>query len=214
MNKDLMMIEALEARVKRREHRREFFRTAGGAGVALAGVSLLSACGGDDDSDRPAPPPPPPPPSGGTAISDADILNFALNLEYLEAQFYAFAAFGEGLPGNLLGGAGVQGGVTGGRRVNFTDPLVRQYAVEIAQDERAHVAFLRQALGSAAVAQPPINISGDADGAFTAAARAAGVVGATATFDPYASDENFLLGAYIFECRRDRLQRCFAAHHQ
>jgi hypothetical protein len=199
MNNDLKIIEALDARAKRREERREFFRTAGGAGVALAGVSLLSACGGDDDSERPAPPPPPPPPTGGTGLTDADILNFALNLEYLEAQFYAFAAFGEGLPANLLGGAGTQGEVTGGRRVNFTDPVVRQYAVEIAQDERAHVAFLRQALGASAVAQPPLNISGDANGAFTAAARAAGVIGANATFDPYASDENFLLGAYIFE---------------
>ena len=48
-------------------------------------------------------------------------------------------------------------------------------------------------------AQPAINISGDTAGAFTAAARAAGVVGATATFDPYSSPNNFLLGAYIFE---------------
>jgi hypothetical protein len=49
------------------------------------------------------------------------------------------------------------------------------------------------------VSQPAINISGDANGAFTAAARAAQVVGATATFDPYASDNNFLLAAYLFE---------------
>ena len=55
MNKDLMLIEAFDARVKRREERREFFRAAGGATAALAGVSLLSACGGED-SDRPAPP--------------------------------------------------------------------------------------------------------------------------------------------------------------
>jgi hypothetical protein len=201
MNKDMMLLEALEARAKRREERREFFRAAGGAGVAIAGVSLLSACGGDDDSDRPVGPiqGPTPTPTPGTAVSDADILNFALNLEYLEAQFYSFAAFGEGLPQNLLGGTGTQGGVTGGRRVNFTDPLVRQYAIEIAQDERAHVAFLRQALGASAVSQPPINISGDADGAFTAAARAAGVITATQTFDPYSSDEFFLLGAFIFE---------------
>ena len=49
------------------------------------------------------------------------------------------------------------------------------------------------------VAQPAINIDGGANGAFTAAARAAGIVSGTGTFDPYASDENFLLAAFIFE---------------
>lgn len=127
------------------------------------------------------------------------MLNFALNLEYLEAQFYSFAVFGVGLPASSLTGTGTQGAVTGGRQVPFADPVVREYAREIAADEIAHVNFLRSALGASAVAQPAINISGDASGAFTAAARAAGVVPATGTFDPYANDNNFLLGAFIFE---------------
>jgi hypothetical protein len=49
------------------------------------------------------------------------------------------------------------------------------------------------------VAMPAINIAGDATGAFTAAARAAGVVGPTGVFNPYADDVSFLLGAYLFE---------------
>ena len=204
MTTDEAIIEAFDARAKRREERRAFFRA---SGAAVAGVAMLAGCGdGNDDDDigtpgpTPGPSPSPSPsPSPTPAISDADILNFALNLEYLEAQFYAFAANGQGLPDSLLGGTGTRGQVTGGRQVPFTDPLVRLYAREIAADERAHVAFLRTALASAAVAQPAINISGDANGAFTAAARAAGVVGPTGTFDPYANDENFLLGAFIFE---------------
>ncbi|RZL97627.1 MAG: ferritin-like domain-containing protein, partial [Sphingomonas sp.] len=147
-----------------------------------------------------------PTPTATSASVDVQVLNFALQLEYLEAQFYSYAAFGVGLPAASLTGVGTQGGVQTGtgagfpRAVDFSgDPVIGQYAREIAYDEIAHVNFLRTALGSAAAAQPAINISGDSAGAFTAAARAAGVVGATATFDPYANPTSFLLGAYIFE---------------
>jgi hypothetical protein len=66
--------------------------------------------------------------------------------------------------------------VTGGRQVPFQDTVVRQYAREIAQDEIAHVQFLRGALGAAAVAQPAIDIGSDPNGAFSSAARAAGLM--------------------------------------
>jgi hypothetical protein len=183
MTDETMLIEAMDSRVRRREERRDFFRAFGGA-VAAGGA--ISSFASQAQAQTAAP-------------TDPDILNFALNLEYLEAQFYLFAVFGEGLPSSSLGGTGTRGQATGGRRVNFTDPLVRQYAVEIAQDERAHVDFLRTALGSAAVAQPAIDISAGPNGPFSNAARAAGLIGANESFDPYANDENFLLGAFIFE---------------
>jgi hypothetical protein len=184
MTDDTLLIEAMEAREQRRFERRDLFRSAGSRVAAAGGLALF---GGASAA------------LAQTAPTDADILNFALNLEYLEAQFYFFAVFGTGLPSGLLGGSGTRGEATGGRRVNFTDPVVRQYAVEIAQDERAHVEFLRTALGSAVVAQPAIDIGTAPNGAFSSAARAAGLIGAGQSFDPYASDENFLLGAFIFE---------------
>jgi hypothetical protein len=189
----------LDASEHRRAERRRFLRVAGGASAAIGGLALLSACGGDDDNQGPPTPTPTPTPTASGSATDMDVLNFALNLEYLEAQFYTYATLGQGLPAAALGGTGTQGTVTGGRAVTFTDPVVAQYAREIAQDEAAHVNFLRTALGASAVAMPSINIDGGATGAFTAAARAAGLVPATGTFDPYASDENFLLGAFIFE---------------
>ncbi|AXJ96867.1 MULTISPECIES: ferritin-like domain-containing protein [unclassified Sphingomonas] len=195
MHTTQVLSEVLAAAERRRHERRAFLRTAGAAAATAGVAGLLAGCKDDHNNDYPATPFPTPAPTP----SDADVLNFALNLEYLEAQFYAYAATGAGLPSSQLGGTGTQGTVTGGRRVNFSDPVVAQYAREIAADEAAHVAFLRTALGSSAVAMPSINIDGGASGAFTAAARAAGVVGASGTFDPYASDENFLLGAFIFE---------------
>ncbi len=193
-------LEIFDAIAARRNERRGFLRFAGGSALAIGGATLLSACGGNDDSDLA--PVPVPGPAPVAALNDADVLNFALNLEYLEAQFYAFATFGVGLNASLLTGTGTQGAVTGGAQVPFQDPIVREYAREIAIDEVAHVAFLRTALGTAAVAQPAIDISAGtaaAPGAFTLAARAAGVVPATGVFNPYADDNSFLLGAFIFE---------------
>jgi hypothetical protein len=197
------VLEVLELSEQRREARRAFLRTGTAAAIAAGGTSLLAACGGDKNNNNPPPtstvpdpfPPPPPPPTG--AITDGDILNFALNLEYLEAQFYSFAAFGTGLPEDMLSGTGTRGQVIGGAKVPFTDPVVAAYAIEIANDERQHVAFLRAAIGGTRVAQPTLDISGSS--AFAAAAQAAGLVAAGQPFNPYQNDENFLLGAYIFE---------------
>jgi len=199
------VLELLELSEKRRDARRAFLRSGSAAAIAAGGVTLLSGCFEDGNNNNsgntPAPqtPAPPPPPPATGAITDQDILNFALNLEYLEAQFYSYAAFGTGLPENLLGGTGTRGQVIGGAKVNFTDPVVAAYAREIAMDERQHVAFLRQAIGATAVAQPAIDVGVSSLSAFSAAARAAGLIGPGEVFDPYANDENFLLGAYIFE---------------
>ncbi|HTG38306.1 ferritin-like domain-containing protein [Sphingomonas sp.] len=184
MEARLDMIEALDERSNRREGRRDFFRAMGAAAVIAGGAAVATRTS---------------PLIAQTAPSDGDILNFALNLEYLEAQFYLYAATGEGLPATLTGGAGTVGTATGGRRVAFTDPAVAAYAREIAEDERQHVIFLRNALGTTFVAQPTIDIGVGPDTAFSAAARAAGLIGAGETFDPYANDENFLLAAFIFE---------------
>ncbi|MBH1963717.1 MAG: ferritin-like domain-containing protein [Comamonadaceae bacterium] len=190
MSTESKLIDVLQTRAQKLKDRRQFFRKSSAMGAGVVGGMILSACGGGGD-DAVAQP------SGPT---DVEILNFALNLEYLEAQFYQYAVFGSGLPANMLTGTGTQGAVVGGHAVSFKDPVVAQYAKEIALDEIAHVAFLRSALGSAAVAQPQIDVGGtDPNGAFSTAARAAGLVGPGMAFDPYASDEAFLLGAYIFE---------------
>jgi hypothetical protein len=166
--------------------RRRFLKSASAAGLGVVGAGLLAGMPAAGASEKDA---------SGDSISDSAILNFALNLEYLEAQFYHYAVYGRGLPSDMTSGSGRRGGVTGGHGVPFKTSSIRQFATEIAKDEYEHVAFLRSALGGAKVSQPEINLSTS----FTAAARAAGLVGSHQSFSPFDNENDFLLGAFIFE---------------
>lgn len=108
--------------------RASFLRRAGvGAGALALGGTFLGSLADDAEAAVPK--------------SDVAILNFALTLEYLEAEFYTQAARG-GLGGNP-----------------------RQFARVVGAHERAHVAFLRKALGSAAVKKPRFDFKGTTEDA-------------------------------------------------
>ncbi len=159
--------------------RRVFLKT---SGLAAASAAVFGTAASGSAQAQTATPP-----------SDVQILNFALNLEYLEGEYYTRATTGQGLDSSLTTGQGTPGDVIGGSQVTFNNPLLASYAQEIASDEQSHIRFLRTTLGSAAVARPKLNLRG----AFTKAALAAGVIAQGETFDPYASEANFLLGAYL-----------------
>ncbi len=132
-------------------NRRSLLRT---FGVASAAVGASFAAGGLLKAD----------PASPTVV---DVLQFALNLEYLEAEFYTVATSGKTIdqePYNIgIDGTGKGGATTGGSQVNFGNNLVftGSVAAEIGTDERAHVTLLRGALmeaGITPVAKPAIKL--------------------------------------------------------
>ncbi len=127
-----------------------------------------------------------------TAYVDADYLNFALNLEYLEAEFYLRAATGSGLSAADTGNATTTVTVPATTMVPNLTTAQQNYIYEIAQNELDHVRFLRSALGSGAVSRPNIDLMNS----FNGAAMAAGIA---STFNPFMSYEAFLVGAFVFE---------------
>ena len=176
--------EVLEA-----SNRRSFLRKAGLAGMVGAiapGLAPLLTPATVEATPTPSP------------DLDLAILNFALNLEYLEAEFYLYATTGKGISDNNGTTASGDGKTAGGEviiksnpKVPFSNSTVAAYATEIAQDEFNHVKFLQTALGAAAVASPDL----DLQTSFTAVGQLASVP----NFDPFADDLSFLLGAFIFE---------------
>ena len=134
-------------------------------------------------------------PAQAQTVSEGDVLNFALNLEYVEAEFYLRAATGSGLADSDTTGLGNLGPVTGGRQVPITTNMVGQLVRELARDELAHVRLLRSALGGAAVARPAIDLVNS----FNNFAIIAGLVPAGSTFDAFANETNFLLASFVFE---------------
>jgi hypothetical protein len=149
----------------------------------------------------------------GSTFTDADVLNFALNLEYLEASFYLYAANGSGLTAaDMAAPSGYSGAFTQGTIKTSGNIPVTSVASgsagaltaaqqniinEIAYEEQSHVRFLRSALGSAAVPCPALDLTFFSSLA-NATTLATPVTGAGA-FTPYTSFNNFLIGAFIFE---------------
>jgi Ferritin-like domain len=130
--------------------RRNFLKGAGFTGLGIATTALVGASGVLTTSKVEA-----------AAFSDVDILNFALNLEYLEAEFYAVSTYGSNLVKlGVITADDETGPTTGGNRVpNFSASPLAGIATALRNDEIDHVKYLRSALGSSAAKKPPIDLN-------------------------------------------------------
>jgi len=187
-------VDNLSTLINRRVSRRKFLAGVGVGAGAVATLNL-SACSSSTKPTTTSTP------SGPT---DADVLNFALNLEYLEAQFYLYAATGSGLQATdtTAGSASpyqTVGTVTLGNAaaVPGLTPAQQEILNEIAYEEQEHVRFLRSALGTAAVPMPDIDLS--FFGPLAVAATITTAATGAGSFNPFSSFDYFLVGGFIFE---------------
>lgn len=173
--------------IQKRFSRRDALRRAGIGAVGAASLGMMSTSTLAPRAE-----------AGSGPGLDAAVLNFALNLEYLEAEYYLAAVNGVGLSAGDVTGSGTTGGVTikSSPKVTFATAAIEDYANEIAADELAHVKFLRAALTAAGV-QPAARPAIDLKNSFDAAAAAAGI--SSTGFDPFADELSFLFGAFVFE---------------
>ena len=159
------------------------------AGFGLAGLAGITAA--NMLTSRPA---------NASAATDQAIFNFALNFEYLGAEYYYRALTGKSIgtvAGVSLSGQGPQGTVSAPTgTVPFKTTALQYYCERLALDEIGHVLFFREALGAAAIAEPTI----DFVDAFAGLAVAAGLAEPGGPpFNPFANEVSFLLGAYVLE---------------
>jgi Ferritin-like domain len=143
---ELVTVEqAKSIRSQRALNRRRFLTTLGIAGAAITGGGFLNGCSGSTPSNVMAAGP-----------SEMDVLNFALNLEYLEATFYSFVTQGTDLPSSLTSGSGA---ITGNppAKIAFANQQTTDIFNEIFFNEMSHVADLQGLIGTGHVSRPAIH---------------------------------------------------------
>lgn len=131
----------------------------------------------------------------GTAdftIQDKDTLAVALNLEYFEAEFFLFGAYGLGLDHFAAHLADNGAAPKGGEKADL-DPIVRELVEQFGLQEVGHIRAIKEALGKEAFPRPHLDFGKDVwaktfDDAF----------GYTLDppFNPYANSVNYMLASY------------------
>ncbi|XP_059651043.1 ferritin-like catalase Nec2 [Cornus florida] len=132
-----------------------------------------------------------PPNAVPVANEDVDMLQFPLNLEYLEAEFYLFAALGYGLdvvaPQQAMGGPPP----IGARKANLDFP-VQDIIKEFAYQEVGHLRAIKSTVGG--FPRPLMDLSSKN---FAKLFDEAFGYKLLPPFDPYRDSLSYMLGSYV-----------------
>ncbi|XP_024017726.1 desiccation-related protein PCC13-62 [Morus notabilis] len=124
--------------------------------------------------------------------SDSDLIEFALNLEFFEAEFLLHGALGKGL--DSLNSSLAQGGPPpiGARKANL-DPLVHRIIEEFGYQEFGKIACRAIVSRTRGIPRPLLNLSSES---FARISDQAVGFNLRPSFGPYANTLNYLLAAY------------------
>ncbi|XP_052188511.1 desiccation-related protein PCC13-62-like [Diospyros lotus] len=123
--------------------------------------------------------------------SDADLLEFPLNLEYLEAELFLWASVGRGLDAVApeLSGGGPR--PIGGRMASL-DPFTKDVILQFGLQEVGHLRAIKKRVEG--FPRPLLNLTKEAFGDVMDSAFGRPL---KPPFDPYANELNFLLASYV-----------------
>jgi len=195
-------------------NRRNFMAALGAAGVAAAGIGLMSSEPGAE-AQLPA----------QNGYNQSDVLNFLLNIKYLKATFYAWLTAGVDLPDSLTVGSGAIYAIPQGTVANHIpanpaagassklvpvatasagSPVTQKVLdmlTEIYYDELQQVIDLRNLISSLSVTpinRPALNIQGNMQtintGTTAAPVLVTGYIGTTTTVVTFSITQNLALG--------------------
>ena len=184
-------MDKLDFLVKKALSRRAFVAGAG----SVAAASVVAGCSDDGTVTLP---------TTSTGYSDVDILNFALNTEYLEAEFYVRAATGTGLPTTLIGSSPGTVNAPATTKVPGATTAQQNMMDEIAYTEQLHISAIRAAitaLGGTPISRPTIDFVAGFTGVVTAANNISSSASPTipTNFSPFTSFDTFALVSGGFE---------------
>ncbi|GER37009.1 desiccation-related protein PCC13-62 [Striga asiatica] len=123
--------------------------------------------------------------------SDIDLLEFPLNLEYLEAEFFSWGAFGRGLDAlapNLTKGGPPPIGPMRAKLSPFTRDVIAQFALQ----EFGHLRAIQSTVPG--FPRPLLNLSKEVFATIMNDAFGKPLV---PPFDPYADDIKYLIATYV-----------------
>ncbi|KAF7806791.1 desiccation-related protein PCC13-62-like [Senna tora] len=123
--------------------------------------------------------------------NDNDLLEFPLNLEYLEAEFFLYGSLGYGL--DTIEPELAQGGPTPvGAELARLDPFTKDLILQFALQEVGHLRAIKNRVKG--FPRPLLNLSKEA---FAEVMDSAFGKPLNPPFDPYANTINYLLASYV-----------------
>ncbi|KAM3687949.1 hypothetical protein ACJW30_10G115000 [Castanea mollissima] len=131
---------------------------------------------------------------GPIQATDTDMIQFAQNLEFLEADFFLYGALGRGLdsftPSFAKGGPPP----IGAKKVNL-DPLVAKIIEEFGYEEIGHLRAIINATGG--IPRPQLDLSAQNFANFIHQALGFSLITPFVPFDPYLNTINYLIASNL-----------------